>query len=178
MTGPASPGSWQRQLASLRDPMLTAVLTVQCSLDWLLPESVTLRDEIDEAITALALANRNVRIDRIVLHNVPAVHNLPSEVTAAQSSAHADWIYRLAAVGDLITATARPRVHRLILESGRHPNVTLMDGIDLQIRGSWKHPDVAATALNLVRVGATTPLTSDDVGRDGPFGDSDPSVYL
>ncbi len=174
-TGPAL---WQDGLAAMRDPAVTAVLTVQCGLDWLRPSSAALRDEIDEAVTALALTHGSVRIDRIVLHSLPAVADMPPGELTELNAAHADWIYRLAVAGALLSDAARPRVHRLIVAGGQR-SVDAVDGIELQVHGTWSRPDAATAALAILRrTGATTPITSYDIDMDGPFGDTDPSVYL
>ena len=175
---PLTPQPWRDTLAGSRDPALTAVLTVQCSLDWLRPEAVVLRDEVDDALAALALGRLDVRIDRLVLHNLPAIADVPASELATLNAAHADWLYRLAAVGAMLPVATRPRVHRLIVGGGLH-SVGVVDGIQLQVNGTWADPEEASAALGIVhRVGATTPLTGYDVDMDGPFGDADPSVYL
>jgi hypothetical protein len=169
--------TWREALAAMLDPAVTAVLTVQCGLDWLRPEAGPLRDEIDEAITALALSRPLARTDRIVLHNLPSIGDLRPDELAELNRAHADWLHRLALVGAMLPGTARPRVHRLIV-AGDQRNVEAVDGIELQVKGIWSHPDPALAALRLVHPGATTPLTGYDIDMDGPFGDTDPSVYL
>ncbi len=174
----ADPAPWRDALAGLRDPDVSAVLTVQCDLDWLRPGSVALRDEIDDALATLATPRGAARIDRIVLHNLPAIGEVPPDELAELNAAHAEWIYRLAVVGALLPDATHPRVHRLIVGGGQH-SVGLVDGIELQVNGSWRHPDAAGAALAIVRrAGATTPLTGYDIDIDGPFGDADPSVYL
>jgi hypothetical protein len=169
---------WRNVVATLHDPQLTAVLSVQCDLGWLRPAAAVLRDEIDEALAALAMGRRHVRIDRILLHSLPAIGDVPPEELAALNAAHADWLYRLAVVGVLLPEATRPRVHRLIV-GGSQRSVGVVDGIQLQISGVWPDPDAAFAALGTVRrVGATTPLTGYDIDMDGPFGDADPSIYL
>jgi len=173
-----NPAPWREALAAIHDPQLTAVLTVQCDLAWLRPAAATLRDEVDEALAALAMTRRNIRIDRLMLHNLPAISDLPREELAALNAAHADWLYRLAVVGVLLPEATRPRVHRLIVGGGQR-SVEAVDGIELQTDGTWPDPGAAAAALGIVRrAGATTPLTGYDIDMDGPFGDADPSVYL
>jgi hypothetical protein len=172
------PTPWRNAVATLHDPQLTAVLTVQCGLGWLRPAAAVLRDEIDEAFAALAMGPRHVRIDRILLHSLPAIGDAPPEDLAALNAAHADWLYRLAVVGVLLPEATRPRVHRLIV-GGNQRSVGVVDGIELQINGAWPDPDAASAALGIVRrTGATTPLTGYDIDMDGPFGDADPSIYL
>jgi hypothetical protein len=172
------PGAWRETLAAIRDPGVTAVLTVQCSLDWLRPAAAALRDEIDEAVTAVSLTRRHVRVDRIVLHNLPAIDAVPPGELAELNGAHADWLYRLAVVGAVIPGAARPRVHRLFVAGGQR-RVEPVDGIDLQVNSTWTDPGTAAAALAILRrARATTPLTDYDIDMDGPFGDTDPSVYL
>lgn len=169
--------AWRRAVKALSHQSVTSVLAVQCALDWLLPESIVIRDEIDDAITELALSSRPVRIERLMLHNVPATADVSPSEFSKLSEAHADWIYRLSVVGDCIPVGDRPRVHRLIVE-GRSHNVKPVDGIETQGQGRWEHPEAVSAALRFVQNGATTPLTSYDITRDGPFGDTDPSVYL
>ena len=71
----------------MTDPAVTAVMTVQCGLDWLRPGSAALRDAIDETVTELALNHGDVRIDRIVLHSLPAVTDMsPAELAALRHS--------------------------------------------------------------------------------------------
>jgi hypothetical protein len=172
------PGPWQEALATLADPGVTAVVAVQCDLDWLRPGSAALRDEIDDALTMLALAGRAARIDRIMLHSLPAVGDVPLDELAELNGAHADWIDQLRVVAVLLPEAIRPRVHRVIVGGGQH-SVGLVDSIELQVNGAWAHLDAVEAALAVVRrAGATTPLTGYDVEMDGPFGDADPSVYL
>lgn len=172
----ADPAHWRDALAAMRASQVSAILTVQCDLYWLRPRSATLRDDIDEAITELAL-RRMVRIDRIMLHSLPAVGDLPPGELQELNATHADWLRRLATVAELLPEGARPRVHRVIV-GGRQHTVEAVDGIELQINGTWAHPGAASAALDVVRRGATTPLTGSDINTDGPFGDADPSVYL
>lgn len=169
--------AWQKALKALPGHSVTAVLTVQCALGWLLPESAAIRDEIDNAVTELALSGRAVQIDRIILHNVPAERDAMPGDFSRLNEAHADWVYRLSVVGDLITPAARPRVHRLIAEQAAR-SVRPVDSIQIQVKGRWEHPWAVSAALRFVQAGATTPLTSYDIARDGPSGDADPSIYL
>ena len=172
------PTPWREALAAIHDRQVTAVLAMQCDLGWLRPAAAVLRDEIDEALAALAMGRRRVRIDRILLHSLPAIGDVPPEELAALNAAHADWLYRLAVVGVLLPEATRPQVHRLIV-GGSQRSVAIVDGIELQLNGTWPDPDAAAAALGILRrIGATTPLTGYDIDMDGPFGDADPSVYL
>jgi hypothetical protein len=172
------PTPWREALAAVHERQVTAIMAVQCDLGWLRPAAAILRDEIDEALTELAMGPRRVRIDRILLHSLPAISDVPPEDLAALNAAHADWLYRLALVGVLLPEATCPRVHRLIV-GGSQRSVGVVDGIQLQISGVWPAPDAACAALAIVRrTGATTPLTGYDIDMDGPFGDADPSVYL
>lgn len=172
------PAPWREALAAIHDWQVTAVLAVQCDLGWLRPAAAALRDEIDETLAALAMGRRGVRIDRILLHNPPAIGDIPPEELAALNAAHADWLYRLAVVGVLLPEVSCPRVHRLIVGGGQR-SVGLVDGIELQLDGAWPDPDAVGAALSIMRrTGATTPLTGYDIDMDGPFGDADPSIYL
>lgn len=170
--------TWTDALAGLHVRDLTAVLTVQCGIRWLQPGSAVLRDEIDDAITTVSLTSRDVRIDRIVLHNLPAIAELPPADLAELNGAHADWLYRLAVTAAITPEPRRPRVHRMIV-TGSQRSVEVVDGIALQVSGVWSQPDTAAAALSILRRPAgTTPLTDYDIDLDGPFGDADSSVYL
>jgi hypothetical protein len=170
-------GAWREALAALSRPTVTAVLTVQCDFAWLAPELLELRNEVDDAIAGLALSRPAVRVDRIILHSVPATGDASPGELATLNDAHADWVYRLSVVGDFMPAAARPRVHRVI--AGRLPrSVRSVDGIEAQDSGRWEHPHAATVIASLLQAGATTPLTSYDIERDGPFGDADPSIYL
>ena len=68
--------AWRKALKALSGQQVTAVLAVQCAFDWLLPEQAQLRNEIDDAITELALSRPTVPIDRIILHSVPATRDI------------------------------------------------------------------------------------------------------
>jgi hypothetical protein len=172
------PAPWQQALARVPDPGVTAVLTVQCDLHWLRRGSAGLRDEIDNALAALAMSGRAVAVDRIMLHNLPSIGDLPPAEVAELNRAHDDWIYRLAVVRALLPDATRPGIHRLIVPGDR-PSVVPVDGIELQVNGAWADPDAALAALDIVRrAGATTPVIGYDIDLDGPFGDADPSVYL
>jgi len=156
---------------------ITLVLAVQCDFGWLLPELLEMRNETDDAIAELALSRPAVQVDRVILHSVTATRDVPPGELARLNEAHTDWVYRLSVVGDYIPAAARPRVHRLI--AGRLPrSVSSVDGIEAQLAGRWEHPHAATAILSLIQTGATTPLISYDIERDGPFGDADPSIYL
>ena len=169
--------AWRQALKALPGRPVTALLAVQCALDWLHPEQADLRNETDDAITQLALSGAAARIDRIILHSVPATRDVPPGELARLNEAHTDWVYRLSVAGDYIPAATRPRIHRLI--AGRLPrSVDFVDGIEAQLKQRWEHPHAATAIQGLLQTGATTPLISYDIERDGPFGDADPSIYL
>jgi hypothetical protein len=170
-------GPWREELAAIRDSAVSAVLMVQCSLDWLRPEAFGLRDEIDSAVMEAVRARPDLTVDRIVLHNLPTVGDLPPGEFAALNAAHEDWLYRLATTSALVPDAGRLRIHRLIV-GGSQRSVELVDGISLWKRGTQADPGAVAGREILRRSGATTPLTSYDIEMDGPFGDTDPSVYL
>jgi hypothetical protein len=172
-----APVTWRESLPSLSDYAVTAVLSVQCGVDWLRSASWRIRDEIDEAVMTAARNRDDLAIDRLVLHSVPVLDDVPAEELAALNAAHADWLYRLDAAGALLSRARRPRVHRLIVAGGQR-NFGVVDGITMRRRGAWSQPEAAATALEIVHRGATTPLTGYDLNLDGPFGDADPSFYL
>lgn len=172
------PGQWRQAAADLADPGVSAALIVQCGLDWLRPAWFGLRDEIDEAVMTSLLARQDLAIDRILLHNLPAADDLAPGELALLNGAHLGWLSHLAVCAALLPESRRPRVHRLIV-SGSQRTLSLVDGAELQMKGTWSHPDAAAAALEIAHhAGATTPLTSYDIEINGPYGDADPSVYL
>jgi hypothetical protein len=174
VTGAAA-AAWREALAGLADHAVTAMVTVQCGMDWLRPGARTLRDEVDEAVMAAARTRPGLRIDRVVLHNLPVTDSVPPAELAVLNDALADWMYRLAATAILLAPERQPRVHRLIA-GGAGRSLGVVDGIALRRHGSWSDPDAAA-ALEVLARGAT-PLTGYDLDLDGPFGDADPSSYL
>ncbi|MDQ2876340.1 MAG: hypothetical protein M3Y33_16695 [Actinomycetota bacterium] len=177
MTGIA-PVAWRTALADLSDHSVTGLLTVQCATDWLRAEMYGMRDEVDEAVLAAVRSRAELHVDRLVLHSIPVLTELPPAELAALNAAHADWLHNLAAAAALLPAARRPRIHRLIV-GGTQRFVGVVDGIALHRLGNWSQPDTAATALDIVRRGSlTTPLTGYDLDLDGPFGDTDPSCYL
>ena len=123
-----APVTWRESLPSLSDGAVTAVLTVQCGVDWLRPPAWRIRDEIDEAIMTAARTRDDLVIDRLVLHSVPVLDDVPAEELAALNAAHADWLYRLDAAGALLPRARRPRVHRLIV-GGSQRNFGVVDGM-------------------------------------------------
>ena len=127
MTGIA-PVTWREPLPSLSDRAVTAVLTVQCGVDWLRSAAWRIRDEVDEAVLTAARTRDDLVIDRLVLHSVPVLDDVPPGELAALNAAHADWLYRLDAAGALVSRARRPRVHRLIVGGGQR-NLGVMDGI-------------------------------------------------
>lgn len=172
------PESWRRDLRLAGNPEIDSILVVQCSRSWLNPRLRPLRDEIDRTIMAALFRRQDLAVNRIVLHSLP-LSDHPGPVEFARfNTEHADWLYRLAATSLLLPATAKLRIHRLIVR-GDQRTVGLTDSIAGCKDGRWDEtPDLAA-ALEIISSGnATTPLTGYDVDLDGPFGDADPSIYL
>lgn len=167
---------WRQKLDQLTDPAITDVLLVQCDIDWLRPHSRELRDEVDEIVAQLA-AHRGLGIRRIVLHNLPILVGLPEPDVAALNSAHADWLYRLAACSALIPQDQRSEIQRLIVAHDQPPPA-INDCLEVRAGNVWSDPVTADAAFALGSRTGVTPLTPYDVDIDGPFGDADPSVYL
>jgi hypothetical protein len=169
---------WRQKLHALQHSNVSAVLIVQCSVDWLRPPADELRDDVDRAVMATVLARDDITVDRLVLHNVPHTDAVPPGELATLNTAHRDWLYRLAATQILLQPHRRLHIHRLIIESGQR-SVNLTDMIELRRRRTWRRTRASSAARHaLRRPGATTRLTGYDVDLDGPFGDADPSVYL
>ncbi len=172
------PGPWRAGLAVIGGPVVSAVLVVQCGVEWLRPAGRELRDEIDAALMRVLLARDDLVADRVVRHGVPVAGDLAPGEQAALSEAHAEWMYRLAATGVLLGAGRRARVHRLAAAGGGR-SVGMADGMAWSVGGAWSDPDTASVVRGILRTrAAVIPLTSHGVDLDGPFGDSDPSVYL
>lgn len=169
--------AWHEALQLLPRSGFDRLLVVQCSLDWLRPSHQALREEIDEFIVTCCVGGTEVRIDRVVLHNLPTRQGAQDGDLARLTAAHAEWMSRLASTSLLLQYPAL-RIHRLIVD-GDKPQAVIDDLFDLHWHGSWLQPHEARAALNLVSAGRrTTPLTTYDVQLDGPFGDADPSVYI
>ncbi|MGW7076527.1 hypothetical protein [Streptomyces sp. NPDC054866] len=154
-----------------------AALVVQCSLDWLRPERLPLRNAVDEALIKAQLrGDTSLRITRVLLHNLPAVVSDGPEGPAMAQS-FSQWNHRLAASASLLQVPS-PHIQRLIIE-GSESGASVPDMVDVQEEGRWCDAPRTDQVLRIIsRPGATTPLTSYDVNLDGPFSDSDPSVHM
>ncbi len=181
MTDPAiDVRAWRERLAQLESSEVTAVVVVQCGQAWLQPEFTAFRNEVDQALmTARLRRGGALTLNRIVLHNLPltpdAVHR-----PAAMDQAFAEWQHRLSATSVLFfpSGPTAPRIHRLILR-GDQPRAPIPDMVEVLENGDWTNPRRAGLALHTIdTAGATTPLTGYDIDLDGPFGDSDPSLYM
>jgi hypothetical protein len=169
--------AWHDALLLLPRRGFDRLLIVQCSLDWLRPSHQALREEIDDFVLACCTDSADVRVDRVILHNLPTRQGARDGDLADLNEAHAEWVYRLASTSLLLHRPAL-RIHRLIVDGGLH-QTTVEDLFDLRNDGSWLWPERSRTALELLSGGRrTTPLTGYDVDVDGPFGDTDPSVYI
>lgn len=152
------------------------IMLVQCSTEWLRPSHLPLRDDLDAVVREICLRRPRVRVDRIVLHNLP-VRGVGVDDLAELSAALSEWMYRLS-----VTAMLQPhphhRIHRLIID-GSATAADVDDSIDTHRRGTWSQPAETDPVLKLLATGRrVTPLTGYDIDLDGPFGDTDPSVYL
>lgn len=153
------------------------LLIVQCSLDWLRPGLEALREEIDDFVIACASSRADLRIDRLVLHSLPTVQGVHDGDLARINATHAEWMYRLASTCVILQHPAL-HVHRVIV-GGNRTDPVVEDFVDLHWNNSWLRPEQAGPVLDLLAEGrGVTPLTGYDVDLAGPFGDSDPSVYL
>lgn len=153
------------------------LLIVQCSLDWLRPGLETLREEIDDFVTACADSRPDLRVDRLVLHNLPTVQGVHDGDLGRLNAAHTEWMYRLASTSVILQHPAL-YVHRVIV-GGERRSPVVEDFVDLHWNNAWLRPERTGPVLDLLAGGrGITPLTGYDVDLNGPFGDSDPSVYL
>ncbi|TDU04177.1 hypothetical protein EDD99_2632 [Streptomyces sp. 846.5] len=169
---------WQRALNRLNTPNARRLLVVQCSLDWLTPALHDLRERTDQALVDACTRNRRLRVDRLVLHNLPVGGPVAAGALADLTAAHRAWMYRLTVTKLLLPDPERLHVHRLIVP-GSDARADVQDLLDLEHDGIWGHPAQVQPVLRLLAAGRrTTPLTGYDVDLDGPFGDADPSVYF
>lgn len=179
MTAPSiDADTWRDALPHQPRVAFDRLLLVQCSLDWLRPELRALRQEIDDFVIKCCGSRADLRVDRLVLHNLPTVLGVREGDLARLNAAHAEWMYRLATTSVLLRHPAL-HVHRVIAGSSEtHPAVR-EDFVDLHGDGGWLRPDRTRPVLDLLSAGrGTTPLTGYDVDLNGPFGDADPSVYM
>lgn len=178
MTAPSiDASSWRDALPHQSRRGFDRLLIVQCSLEWLRPELLGLREEIDDFVIQLCSRRTDLRVDRLVLHNLPTALGGREGDLDRLNASHAEWMYRLASTSVLLRHPAL-HVHRLIM-GGTQTHVDAEDFVDLRWDGSWLNPQRAGQALELLSQGRrTTPLTGYDVDLNGPFGDADPSVYV
>lgn len=152
-------------------------MIVQCGLDWLRPDRLPLRNDVDETVlTAQLRRGGGLRVTRLVLHNLPVAVSADADF-AAVAAAFDEWQFRLAASCSLVPPPA-PRIHRLIIRGDR-PGAPPADRLELLENGRWTDTARAETVLRLIGApGSTTPLTGYDIDLAGPFSDGDPSVHM
>ena len=169
--------AWRDALPRLPRSRFDRVLIVQCSLDWLRPSHHALREQVDDFVIRCCTRRTDMRIDRLVLHNLPTMQGVRDGDLAPLNAAHAEWMYRLASTSVLLHHPGL-RIHRLIVD-GDQTRTGVEDLLDVHQRGTWQREQQSQPVLELLSAGRrTTPLTGYDVDLDGPFGDADPSVYL
>ncbi|MFC9124518.1 hypothetical protein ACFTXO_32645 [Streptomyces sp. NPDC057067] len=168
---------WRQCTAQLLRPSVRAAVLVQCDIGWLRPDRLVLRNAVDEALlTAQVRRGTGLRIDRIVLHNLPIAVSRERDFRSL-TAAFEEWQFRMAAASSLLSAPV-PAVHRLIIPGDR-PEPPLPDMVAVLENGQWSDADQAESALRVIgTTGLTTPLTGYDVDLSGPFSDSDPSVNM
>ena len=168
---------WRSYARKVLQPSTQAVVVVQCGLEWLREEQLALRNTLDEALlTAQVRRGSSLRIDRIVLHNLPVAVSQEPDFQSVTASFD-EWQFRLAAACSLVPSPA-PRIHRLIIR-GDQPGAPLPDMVAVLENGQWSLAEQAASALRVIgTAGRTTPLTGYDIDLSGPFSDSDPSVHM
>ncbi|MFJ6851418.1 hypothetical protein ACIQM3_12900 [Streptomyces sp. NPDC091271] len=168
---------WRRRTAQLLRPSVQAAVIVQCGIGWLRPNKLALRNAVDEALlTAQVRRGSSLRIDRVVLHNLPIALSRQADFRTLAASFD-EWQFRMAAACSLLS-TPSPAVHRLIIP-GDCPEPPLPDMVAVRANGQWSDEEQAESALRVIGApGMTTPLTGYDVDLSGPFSDSDPSVHM
>lgn len=168
--------AWRHALPRQRNNRFDRLLLVQCSLDWLRPSHQALREEIDDFLLNVCARRTDLRIDRLVLHNLPTVQGALDGDLARLNAAHAEWMYGLSCSALLLNHRA-VHIHRLII-SGEQTHPGIEDFVDLHRDGSWMRPELTESVLELLsRATSTTPL-SGYADLEGPFADADPSFYL
>ncbi|MET9554977.1 hypothetical protein [Streptomyces sp. NPDC006645] len=168
---------WRSRTTRLLEPSVHAALIVQCGLDWLRPDRLTLRNDIDEALLKAQLRRgRALRITRLVLHNLPVSVSRANDFRSVAASFD-EWQNRLT-VANCLLRRPTPLIHRLIIR-GEDPVTPPEDMVELLTDGGWTDDDRAESALRFVDTpGITTPLTNYDADLAGPFSDADPSVHM
>lgn len=164
-------------MAQLIRPSVQAVVTVQCGIEWLRPEALALRNTVDEALlTAQIRRGTSLKVDRIVLHNLPISVSQEADFRSLTASFD-EWQFRMAAACSLLSSPV-PAIHRLIIR-GNRPEHPLPDMVVVLEDGQWSDAGQGESALHVIGTpGMTTPLTGYDVNLSGPFSDSDPSVHM
>ncbi|MFE2018567.1 hypothetical protein ACFW9O_11075 [Streptomyces sp. NPDC059499] len=156
---------------------MRAAVMVQCGIGWLRPERLALRNALDEAVlTAQVRRGEHLRINRIVLHNLPVVVSREPDFRSVTASFD-EWQFRLATACSLLSSPA-PQIHRLIIR-GDEPGPPMPDMVAVLENGQWSDAEQAESALRIIgAAGMTTPLTGYDINLSGPFSDSDPSIHM
>jgi hypothetical protein len=168
--------AWRHSLPRQRSNRFDRILVVQCSLDWLRPSHRALREEIDDFLLTLCTSRTDLRVDRLVLHNLPTAHVALDGDLRTVNDAHAEWMYGLHSASILLNHPAL-HIHRLIV-SGDQEHEGIEDFVDLHQDGAWMRPELSDPVWDLLsRARSTTPL-SGYVDLEGPFADTDPSFYL
>jgi hypothetical protein len=168
--------AWRQALPLQRSHRFDRILIVQCSLDWLRPDRQALREEVDDFVLDLCVRRAGLRVDRLVLHNLPTAQGALDGDLAALNAAHAEWMYGLSC-GSILLNHPALRIHRLII-GGQQTDVGVEDVVATHRDGSWTNPELAAPVLELLsQARSTTPL-SGYVDLQGPLADTDPSFYL
>ncbi|MGQ4514643.1 hypothetical protein [Streptomyces sp. DW26H14] len=168
--------AWRDALPRQRSNRFDRILVVQCSLDWLRPGQLALREEVDDFLLNLCVRRVDLRVDRLILHNLPTAQGVLDGDLTALNAAHAEWMYRLSCSSMLLNHPAL-RIHRLIV-GGEQTDVGVEDVVATQRDGAWTSPELAAPVLELLsQARSTTPL-SGYVDLQGPLADTDPSFYL
>jgi hypothetical protein len=177
MTAPVIDATiWRHALPRQRNNRFDRILVVQCSLDWLRPGQQALREEVDDFLLNLCARRTDLRIDRLVLHNLPTAQGALDGDLTALNAAHAEWMYGLSSASIILNHPAL-RIHRLII-SGEQTEAGVEDFVDMHRDGSWTRPELALPVMELLsQARSTTPL-SGYVDLQGPFADTDPSFYL
>ncbi|MFF7331553.1 hypothetical protein [Streptomyces sp. NPDC008150] len=170
---------WRERMALLDSPLVTAAVVVQCGLGWLAPDNFGLRNEIDRRLASVQWRRgASLTVTRVVLHNLPASPT-GSVRSRGTDEAFEEWNFRLSCTTALMHTGVNQasQVHRLIIR-GDEGGAPLPDMVELLEDGQWTDNRALLALRTVAAVGRTTPMTGYDVDLNGPFGDTDPSVYL
>jgi hypothetical protein len=175
--GTVDPEAWRRDLSRLVRDGAERALLVQCDLEWLRPARLALRNEIEDAIFEALDRHPGLRVDRLILHNLPTLRGAREGDLNRLNAAHQAWTQRLVVTYALLNRRSHYFIQRRLI-TGDDQETGREDQFDTLRRRAWRRPERVRPILALMAGKGVTPMTGDglELELDGPYGDADPTV--